>query len=158
MFIIAFFLEYILFFLLLVLLTIQLLGEYKQIIVKNNLYIPSIVAGVLVNFMFFDLFTDPILGARSSLLGLAAGFVLGIILYLTRFLTLPNFYTLLAICSFIGIYRFWGYLIVLLAIISCYFIFNLITKSRFLPKMKRYCSNGILVCISGIIYCIIVLI
>ena len=158
MFVIGFFLEYILFFILLVVLVIALLNEYGKISVHNSLYLPTILLGLGINCLFFDIFIDPILGIRSAFLGLCAGFIVGIILLLCRFLNKQNLYLFLAICAFIGIYRFLGFLIVFLGVTGIYFILNLITKCRYLPKIKRYVTNGFLICISGIIYCIIVLI
>ncbi len=158
MFVIGFFLEYILFFILLVVLVIALLNEYGKITINNALYFPTILLGLGINCLFFDIFIDPILGIRSSLLGLCAGFIAGILLLLFHFMNKQNFYLFLAISAFIGIYRFLGFLIVFLGVTGIYFILNLITKCRYLPKIRRIVTNGFLICISGIIYCIIVLI
>lgn len=73
MFIINFFLEYVLFFILLVVLTIALLSEYGKITIHRSLYLPTILLGLGLNFLFFDIIIDPILGIRSSLLALCAG-------------------------------------------------------------------------------------
>ena len=80
MFIVAFFLEYILFFILLILLVIYLLAELRQIIIKKSFYLPSILLGLILNFVLFDLLTDPIIGVRSSLLGFLVGLGVGLIL------------------------------------------------------------------------------
>lgn len=158
MFIISFFLEYVLFFILLVVLTIALLAEYRKITIHSSLYIPTILLGIGLNCLFFDLLTDPILGIRSSLLGICAGFIVGIILCIFHILTKENFCIYLAICSFVGIYRFFGYMICLLGVAGIYFLINLATKCRYLQKIKCFCTNGFLICISGIVYSIIVLI
>lgn len=158
MFVIGFFLEYILFFILLVVLAIALLSEYRKITIHNSLYFPTILLGLGLNFLFFDIFIDPILGIRSAFLGLCAGFIVGIILKLFHIINRENFCIFLAICAFIGIYRFFGFMICLLGVSGVYFFLNLITGCRFLPRWKCFITNGFLICISGIIYCIIVLI
>ena len=55
MFIINFFLEYVLFFILLVVLTIALLSEYGKITIHRSLYLPTILLGLGLNFLFFDI-------------------------------------------------------------------------------------------------------
>lgn len=158
MFIVAFFLEYVLFFILLLLLCIQLLALCRQIIIKNGFYLPSILLGIGLNFLFFDLFTDPIIGVRTSLLGLLIGLAVALLLSLFFALKGPSFYLFLAICAFLGLYRIWGFFIIYFAVLGTYLVFNGITHCRYLPRIKCFCSNGFLVCISGLIYCIIVLI
>ncbi len=158
MFIITFFLEYILLFILLVFTTIALLSEYKKIIVNNSLFLPTILMGLLLNFIFFDIIIDPFIGIRSSFLGLCAGFIVGIILKLFNIINKNNFYTFLSICSFLGIYRFFGFIVLLIAISGVYFFFNLLTHCKYLNRIRPICTNGFLICISAIFYCIIVLI
>ncbi len=158
MFIISYFLEYILFFILLVVLVIALLNEYGKISINSSLYVPTVLLGLGLNCLFFDIFTDPILGVRSSLFGLAIGFLIGIILCLLRFINKYNFYLFLAISAFLGIYRIFGFLIIFLGITGLYFLINLITKCKYLAKIRHLVTNGFLICISGIIYCIIILI
>lgn len=87
MFIINFFLEYVLFFILLVVLTIALLSEYGKITIHRSLYLPTILLGLGLNFLFFDIIIDPILGIRSSLLALCAGILVGMILFLFHIIT-----------------------------------------------------------------------
>ena len=86
MFIINFFLEYVLFFILLVVLTIALLSEFGKITVHRSLYLPTILLGMGLNFLFFDLIIDTILGIGSSFLGVCAGLLIGIILFLFHIL------------------------------------------------------------------------
>ena len=158
MFIINFFLEYVLFFILLVVLTIALLSEYGEITIHRSLYLPTILLGLGLNFLFFDIIIDPILGIRSSLLALCAGILVGMILFLFHIITKENFCIFLAICAFVGIYRFLGYILFLLGVSGIYFLIHLVTKCRYLQKIRCICTNGFLICISGIIYSIIVLI
>ncbi len=158
MFIINFFLEYVLFFILLVVLTIALLSEFGKITVHRSLYLPTILLGMGLNFLFFDLIIDPILGIRSSFLAVCAGLLIGMILFLFHIITKENFCIFLAICAFVGIYRLLGYILFLLGVAGVYFLINLVTKCRYLPKVRCICTNGFLICISGIIYSIIVLI
>ena len=153
-----FFLEYILFFILLILLVIYLLAELRQIIIKKSFYLPSILLGLILNFVLFDLLTDPIIGVRSSLLGFLVGLGVGLILLFLSILRGPALYLFLAISTFIGIYRILGFFIVYFAIMGTYLLFNGITHCRYLERLKCFITNGFLVCISGLIYCIIVLI